>query len=213
MIINTGKEVDVVKSFKRRKGIVKILLYVAGLGLTLTIFSFTHRDPTLTDLPYTTEIGIWIGVLAIALIIAFFVWRCPVCNHFLGFRFSLKSCHNCQVELVQAQVKREISEKEDYRYYIKLQKANTKKFWFYTCLVLLLNFGLMVILAKYLSNNLAFFIIITLIIPIFVLQDRLRRCPKCGHHYGRWIPEECPECKAQLKDYNWSDFRSNKTKY
>jgi protein-S-isoprenylcysteine O-methyltransferase Ste14 len=95
MAINVDHKIDVIRSFKKRKLIVNILQYLAILGAVFAIFALTHRDPTLTGLPYTTEVVLGAILFVVAGIAFYLTWKCPSCKKFLGISVRTKACRKC----------------------------------------------------------------------------------------------------------------------
>jgi hypothetical protein len=210
MAINDPRKVDIVKAFSRRKFITEVLLYAAGAGVAFSAFSLSHRTTTFTGLPYS--IGIIIGAFVIVLALAglFYVWRCPVCHKFLGFKTNIKACNNCAVVFRGAESDKEKKDSNndaaEYFRYITIWKKNSAKFFGYLVMVLVINIGLIALCANVtVFNFLKFLVPFTTVIPILVLSNRFQRCPNCGHYFGRYTPVECPECGVRIKDYEPDD--------
>jgi hypothetical protein len=204
MAINVDRELDVIKSFKRRKILVNILQYVAIAGAAFAVFALTHRDPTLTGMPYTTEVIIGVIVFATGLVAFYLTWKCPSCKKFLGLKLNREKCINCGVELVHILPESEKPEKEDRDYYLKLRKTNTKKYNLFLLLVVALNVAFMLLLLNSSINTaFSFFLLFTLFLPIIILNYKYQKCPKCDHHFGKYMPRKCPECDTVLKEPGW----------
>ena len=95
MAINVDRKVDVIRSFKKRKILVNIFQYVAIAGAVLAVFSLSHRNPTVTGLPYTIEVILGVIVFVIAGVAFSLTWKCPACNKFLGISIKTKACRKC----------------------------------------------------------------------------------------------------------------------
>ncbi len=204
MATNINPEENIKKSFNLRKTIVNILFYVAVFGAAFAVFALTHRNPTLTGLPYTPEFWIGAVVFFISAVISFYLWRCPKCKKFLGLKLGIIKCKNCRVELRKLDEPNINGDIEDY--YIKKYKTYTLKFWLYLILIFIVNGIFLILINKYkITGALIYLLIITLLVPFFIIRYKYRRCPKCGHHFGRnFISDECPKCKTRLKDYDYS---------
>jgi hypothetical protein len=95
MSINVPREVDVIKSFKKRKILVNVLQYIAIVGVAIAIFALGHRDPTLTGLPFTIEVILGAMIFIAACVAFFLTWKCPACKKSLGINTRVSACRKC----------------------------------------------------------------------------------------------------------------------
>jgi hypothetical protein len=65
---------------------------------------------------------------------------------------------------------------------------------------ILVLFDVLAVSRRYLDNEGAgFFIFIGLVIGVNIAWAWFRRCPRCGHSFGRrWVISTCPACEARL---------------
>jgi hypothetical protein len=207
MSADNFKETNIPKSINRRKAILNILFYVIIAGAVFAVFALTHREPTLTGLPYATEFLIGLAVFLFSIGASIYTWRCPKCNKFLGFRLGISKCNNCKAELKEPDIDGADAH-DDYFRYIQIFQSGYLKCWLYIILVLVLNIGLLVLVTKVpAADSLGYLFPFTIFIPFFYLRHKYLRCPKCGYHFGRHIPPECPECKVRIKDYDSGEWR------
>ena len=207
MNIDPNTKARIIAQFSKLKTIKYILHVISIGGLFLALSSYRY-DNTLTGLSRDTELSIFLGIGVLALVISVIYWRCPNCHKLFWWRLDPKSCRNCGVDLVKPLAKVDENEKNDYRYYIKLRKADTRKFFLFFFIIIAFNAGLAYLIPTGISSGVFYLIfLLTFGIPLFFIIYRFQRCPKCGHHYGRAVPQKCSHCETQLKDYNWSDYR------
>ena len=208
MELDPNTKARVISEFTKRKKVTYILVTLAALGFLLAIFSYRY-DETLTGLPRSKELAIFLSIAGAVLVFTVLYWRCPNCGHHFWWRMQPKLCEYCGVTFVV--IKEEKVDPDDWRYYIRLRKRNSLKYGLYLVLIMGINIGLIILLINTFHDIpnilLAFWVLLFMIIPIFIIDRVFRQCPKCGYHFGGWTPTECPHCKTQLKDYNYNDYR------
>ena len=203
MVINTAPEKDVTKSFSRRKIAVNILLWTAVSGSGLGFFTISHHDPfTLTGLSYGAELGLWWGITVIALVAAFYFWRCPDCHKFIGFTFHSESCEYCGAKFVQTE---EITDSDA----IVIMRRKRIQLNLIMGAMLLVGALLMILSIRY-GTWLAIVGVAIFLLAWPFSRHRIRqgpliisyfiwRCPKCDEYLGdEENPEECPNCHTKL---------------
>jgi hypothetical protein len=190
MAINVDRELDVIKSFKRQKIIVNILQYVIGASVGFAIFALTHRNPTLTGFPYTTEVIIGAIVFAAALVAFFLTWKCPACKKFLGISTRITACRKCHTVF---EGKESTSGGIDY---CSMYRKRRKIVWLMG-IPILIGFILVFILEKF--GDIFLIIPIILWVPSFITIFINWRCPKCNKYLMERInPQRCPYCDERL---------------
>jgi hypothetical protein len=194
LVINDDPKAPIIKSFSKRRTIAGILLYAVIICFAFAINSFRHSDPTLTGLPPTTELVLGLVIGIGLLIIAFFLWRCPACNKFLGFKTDLKWCPHCKEKLEPDWTKTE-----------KPVMATFKK---KKRLVYILGgtaFVFMVPMFIASNNPQSKIALICAIIAgivdlgIFIFIFVIWRCPNCNKYLGRYVSSNCPRCGVRLR--------------
>lgn len=93
-------------------------------------------------------------------------------------------------------------EKEEFFHYIELNEINSSKFILLGLLIIFINIVLSFFLFSSLNGGLVVLVfIVTLVLPLFIINFHYRRCPKCGRPYNLKMPTECPQCHIRLKHY------------
>src|SRR4030042_5787401 len=95
MVFIPDKEINVIKSFSRRKTITLILWIIGAACLGVSASSWRHPENSFTDLPRDVEIWGLLAAAMVIFVISFFVGRCPVCRKFLGIATNIKACRKC----------------------------------------------------------------------------------------------------------------------
>ena len=211
--MDLNPEKRIFHEFSKRKTIRYILNGTAIIFLLLS-FASTRYGTSLTGLSVDSEMAIFLSIALVIAVISVLYWRCPNYNKLFWWRFEPKSCRHCGVELIDLKSKEARIDPDDYRYYIKLREANSRKFFLFLIPILAFNIGLFVLLTN-IAPDIPYLVLVLIFlvffgIPMYIIDKLYRRCPKCGRQFGRWVPDECPTCNTRLKDYNWSDYPPRK---
>jgi hypothetical protein len=208
MELDPNTKARVISEFSKRKKVTYALVFLAVLGFLLAAVSYRY-DETLTGLSRETEMAIFLSITGGILILAVLYWRCPYCNNHFWWKLQPKSCVRCGVELVV--IKEEDIDPDDWFYYARIREKNSLKFGLYFALIVGINMGLMALLFSITKDIpmilLALWAILFIGLPIFIIERVYRQCPKCGYHFGRWVPQKCPQCETWLKRYHDRDWR------
>jgi hypothetical protein len=98
-------------------------------------------------------------------------------------------------------------EKQEFLQYIERNEINSSKFILWGLLIIFVNIVGSFFLPDALHTGTVVLIyVITLVLPLFIINFHYRRCPKCGRPYNIKMPVECPQCHIRLKDHeanNW----------
>ena len=197
----------IIVSFKRRKRVRNVLRAIAAMAVIL-VFASWRYGVSLTGVPSASEYGIFLGIGGLFLVISVLYWRCPHCGwHFL-WRLNPVTCWNCGVRLVVPRPKPVETNEANPPDYIAIRKKNSLKYWLLFFLVWGANMGLMGLLVSVVPIMVLLIIyIVTLWVPLTLLENKYLVCPKCGEKYARWwdrsrVPQVCSNCKTMLKPYS-----------
>jgi predicted Zn-ribbon and HTH transcriptional regulator len=198
----------VLREHARRKSITFIILILAWLAFIIGLFSVLYGE-TFTNLTEDTEMALFLSIAGAILVFTVIYWRCANCGHLFLWKLQPKKCDKCGVNLVK--IKEEVVDPNDWRYYIRLRKKNTLKYYLYLSIIFVVNIGLILLLITAMEDatkpTLFVILAFTFFIPWFIIDRNFLRCPKCEYRFGRRIPEKCPHCKAILKDPNSGFWR------
>jgi hypothetical protein len=93
-------------------------------------------------------------------------------------------------------------EKQEFFQYIERNEINSSKFILLGLLIIFINILLSFFLFGALNGIAVVLIfVVTLVLPLFIINFHYRRCPKCGRPYNLKMPTECPQCHIRLKHY------------
>jgi Flp pilus assembly protein TadB len=93
-------------------------------------------------------------------------------------------------------------EKQEFFQYIERNEINSSRFILLGLLIIFINIVLSFFLFASLNGVVVVLIfVVTLVLPLFVINFHYRRCPKCGRPYNLSMPTECPQCHIRLKHY------------
>lgn len=95
MAVNIPHEVNVIKSFRRRKTITWFMWIIGAVFWAGWVSSLRNPDVVLFGFPKDVETWGMFAIGLIIFIISFFVWRCPVCRSFLGITTRISACKKC----------------------------------------------------------------------------------------------------------------------
>lgn len=98
-------------------------------------------------------------------------------------------------------------ERREFLQYIERNEINSSKFILLGLLIIFLNVVMGFFLPRSINGGaVALIYLCTLVLPLFIIHFRYRRCPRCGRPYGIQMPVICPQCKIRLKRHeldNW----------
>ncbi len=98
-------------------------------------------------------------------------------------------------------------EKQEFFQYIERNEINSSKFILLGLLIIFINVVLSFFLFGSLNGGAVVLIfVVTLVLPLFIINFHYRRCPKCGRPYNLEMPTECPQCHIRLKHYESGNF-------
>jgi hypothetical protein len=195
LVINDDPKELIIKSFSRRRTISGILLYATLACFALAINSFRHSDPTLTGLSPSLELGLGISVGIGLLVCLFFLWRCPGCNKFLGFKTNLKWCPHCKERLEPDWTKTEKP--------VMTMFKKKKKTMYILMAIMFIGLIPMYIASINPESKIAgvFGIIaIPFVFGALIYMFITWRCPNCKSYF--WYesnPSNCPRCGIRLR--------------
>jgi hypothetical protein len=195
LVINDDPKEQIIKSFSKRRTIAGILLYAAIICFAFAINSFRHSNPTLTGLSPNLELGLGVCVGIGLLVCLVFLWRCPGCNKFLGFKTDLKWCPHCKERLEPdwTQIKKPV---------MAMFKKKKRISYILTAIFCISTIPLFIVVNNPQSKIAGTFAALALVIDfgIIIYAFITWRCPNCNSYF--WFdsnPKNCPRCGVRLR--------------